>query len=260
MSKDPSGGSGSAPGPLLLGGGDVVEQLRTTLERVGELARVLEASLHTLVEGQAKATAPDRSADLEQRLQRAEAEMQELATQLVDSEHKAGRLMNLYVATYQLHSSLSPADVQTTIAEIAIDLLGARKFVLLLRPEEGGDCEITLRHGMGEDELPPYSGDSYRGGDPMVDATLIDGVLRTGPAPDSPAQAVVPLRISGEVVGAVVLLQFFEHKSVLRSEDRDLLDLLSAHAASALYAARLFATKDRKLRTLQSLVNLARGE
>jgi hypothetical protein len=31
-------------------------------------------------------------------------------------------------------------------------------------------------------------------------------------------------------------------------------------AASALFAARLFATKDRKLRTLESLVKLARGE
>ena len=43
-------------------------------------------------------------------------------------------------------------------------------------------------------------------------------------------------------------------------EDRDLLDLLSAHAAIGMFAARLFATKDRKLRTLESLVKLARGE
>ena len=56
------------------------------------------------------------------------------------------------------------------------------------------------------------------------------------------------------------VLSMLDHKPILRAEDRDLLDLLSAHAASAMFAARLFATKDRKLRTLESLVKLARGE
>jgi len=35
--------------------------------------------------------------------------------------------MNLYVATYQLHATLDPAEVQETIAEIAINLLGAAR-------------------------------------------------------------------------------------------------------------------------------------
>ena len=105
-----------------------------------------------------------------------------------------------------------------------------------------------------------YGGEVYAGGDPVVDATLADGVLRLGPTADSKALAAVPLRVQNEVVGALVLLKLLDHKPILRAEDRDLLDLLSAHAASALFAARLFATKDRKLRTLESLVKLARGE
>ena len=108
--------------------------------------------------------------------------------------------------------------------------------------------------------MPPYDGDTYTGGDPMVDATLKDGVLRLGPTADSQALAAVPLRVQNEIVGALVLLKLLDHKPILRAEDRDLLDLLSAHAASAMFAARLFATKDRKLRTLESLVKLARGE
>ena len=89
---------------------------------------------------------------------------------------------------------------------------------------------------------------------------MVDGILRLGPSPESSVLAAVPLRVQDEIVGALVLLKLFDHKPILRSEDRDLLDLLSAHAASALFAARLFATKDRKLRTLESLVKLARGE
>ncbi|HEY2738962.1 MAG TPA: GAF domain-containing protein, partial [Thermoanaerobaculia bacterium] len=92
------------------------------------------------------------------------------------------------------------------------------------------------------------------------DVTLKDGVLRLGPTPESQALAAVPLRVQNEIVGALVLLKLLDHKPILRAEDRDLLDLLSAHAASALFAARLFATKERKLRTLESLVKLARGE
>ncbi|MFL6200806.1 MAG: hypothetical protein ACJ76J_16660, partial [Thermoanaerobaculia bacterium] len=61
-------------------------------------------------------------------------------------------------------------------------------------------------------------------------------------------------------VGALVLLKLLDHKPSLRADDRDILDLLAAHAASALFAARVYAQTDRKLRTLESLVKLARGE
>jgi len=245
-------------------GGEVLGQLRASLERAAELARTLEASLGPSLSDTApeESTADGRAEDLERRLASAESDVKELASRLVESEHQGGRLMNLYVATYQLHSTLDPAEVQATIAEIAINLLGAAQFVLLLRRDEGEGLEIALREGAAEDLLgdPLYGGEVYGGGDPMVDATLADGVLRLGPTPESRALAAVPLRVHQEIVGALVVQKRLYHKPILRAQDRDLLDLLSAHAAIALFAARLFATKDRKLRTLESLVKLARGE
>ncbi len=248
-------------GPRLDGtaGSELVHELRSTLDRAAELMRVLEVNLHEATERNRELSSDERALELERRLATAESDVKELASRLVDSEHQSGRLMNLYVATYQLHATLDPAEVQATIAEIAINLLGAERFVLLLRRDEGDDCEIALREGMRAGPAL-YTGESYNGGDPMVDATLGDGVLRLGPTPDSPVLAAVPLRVQDEIVGALVLLKLLDHKPILRAEDRDLLDLLSAHAASALFAARLFATKDRKLRTLESLVKLARGE
>jgi uncharacterized coiled-coil protein SlyX len=240
---------------------DLVSELRATLERAGELMRVVESNLRAPSEGSEGASADERIAELERRLATAESDVKELASRLVDSEHQGGRLMNLYVATYQLHATLDPAEVQATIAEIAINLLGAHQFVLLLRrDEEGEGYEIALLEGMYDGVLPLYDGESYRGGDPMVDQTLRDGVLRLGPTGESQALAAVPLRVQNDIVGALVVLKLLDHKPILRAEDRDLLDLLSAHAASAMFAARLFATKDRKLRTLESLVKLARGE
>lgn len=245
-------------------GRDLLGELRTTLERANELLRVVESSQQGAAVREA-GSAEERIAELERRLSTAESDVKELASRLVDSEHQGGRLMNLYVATYQLHATLDPAEVQATIAEIAINLLGAEQFILLLRRDDvpGEDApgyEIALIEGMYDETDHHYSGESYGGGDPMVDATLRDGVLRLGPTPESQALAAVPLRVQNEIVGALVLLKLLDHKPILRAEDRDLLDLLSAHAASAMFAARLFATKDRKLRTLESLVKLARGE
>jgi GAF domain-containing protein len=239
---------------------DLVAELRSTLERAGELIRVVESNFEGASEGVEGILKNERVGELERRLATAESDVKELASRLVDSEHQGGRLMNLYVATYQLHATLDPAEVQATIAEIAINLLGAEQFVLLLRRDEGDGCEIALIEGMYDGVKSFYDGQDYTGGDPMVDATLKDGVLRLGPTADSQALAAVPLRVQNEIVGALVLLKLLDHKPILRAEDRDLLDLLSAHAASALFAARLFATKDRKLRTLESLVKLARGE
>lgn len=242
-------------------GQELIAELRATLERAGELIRVVEQNLReTTGQEPDDSSAPERIAELERRLSTAESDVKELASRLVDSEHQGGRLMNLYVATYQLHATLDPAEVQATIAEIAINLLGAQQFVLLLRRDEGDGCEIALIEGMYDGVTSPYDGESYSGGDSMVDQTLNDGVLRLGPTGESQALAAVPLRVQNEIVGALVLLKLLDHKPILRAEDRDLLDLLSAHAASALFAARLFATKDRKLRTLESLVKLARGE
>jgi uncharacterized coiled-coil protein SlyX len=241
-------------------GQELLAELKATLERAGELIRVVEQNLQA-DEPTGEESPDERVAELERRLATAESDVKELASRLVDSEHQGGRLMNLYVATYQLHATLDPAEVQATIAEIAINLLGAQQFVLLLRrDEEGEGCEIALIEGMYEGVAPPYDGETYTGGDAMVDATLRDGVLRLGPTAESQVLAAVPLRVQNEIVGALVLLKLLDHKPILRAEDRDLLDLLSAHAASALFAARLFATKDRKLRTLESLVKLARGE
>jgi GAF domain-containing protein len=257
----PGGIAAGAPGsrmPLTVGA-ELVEQLRSTLDRAAELLRVLESNLQEAAASVPGQPATVRVGELERRVSTAESDVRELATRLVESEHQVGRLMNLYVATYQLHATLDAAEVQATIAEIAINLLGAEQVVLLLRREDG-DCEIALAFGMHDDADPLYAGTSYRGGDPAVDATLEDGVLRLGPSPESRALAAVPLRVQDDLVGAIVLLKLLDHKPMLRAEDRDLLDMLSAHAASALFAARLFAAKDRKLRTLESLVKLARGE
>jgi GAF domain len=264
MSGEQAGG-GHHAGELRLkvpdaGGADLMHQLRATLERAAELVRALETSLREAEARKRPANAEQRADELEHRLAKTEGDVTELASQLATSERQTSRLMNLYVATYQLHASLLPTEVQSTIAEIAVNLLGAERFVLLLRNESENGCEIALSQGLDDAPDERFAAPIYRGGVAIVDATLADGVVRLGEGDQPDVVAVVPLRVQGDIVGAVVLLKLLDHKPSLRSEDRELLDLLSAHAASALFAARLFASTDRRLRSLESLVKLARGE
>ncbi len=239
-------------------GTELVDQLRATLDRAAELTRTLESNLRLSPQSESQ-SAGERVDQLERRLAASDSDVKELAIRLVESEHQAERLMNLYVATYQLYSSLTPDEVQVSIAEIAINLLGAERFVLLLQRAPDQECEVALAEGFDGPVASPYSHGRYQGGDSMVDSTLADGVLRTGPSGDSKALAVVPLRVRSTLVGVLVILKLLDHKPILGAEDRDLLDVLSAHAASALFAAGLFEAKDRKLRTLESLMQLVRG-
>jgi GAF domain-containing protein len=252
------------PGGVLPPGHEhLVEQLRDALGRASELVARLSGTLASASRSSNDDTAdisPGPDFDLEEQLSAARVDVQELSTRLVDTEHQLDRLMSLYVATYQLHAFLDTRQVHSAIADIAVNLLGAERFALLLRREGTHECEVVHAQGDVAKTAPRFAGAIYEGGDPLVDATLADGSLRIGPSPETTTIAAVPLKIQDEIVGALVVLKLFDHKPALKPDDRDLLDLLSAHAASALFAARLFASKDRKLKTLESLVRLARRE
>jgi GAF domain-containing protein len=184
-----------------------------------------------------------------------EQDRQELQARLIDAEQQTTRWINLYVATYQLHASLDPHVVLSAISEIAANLLGAERFALLLRQEDG-EHQVAIAEGLVED--PAFAGGLYAEGDPLIDATLADGRIRFAPVEGSRALCAVPLTVQGEPVGALVVMQLLAHKTTPLDDDRDLLDLLGAHAAAALFAARLYSKADRKLRALENLIRLAR--
>lgn len=241
----------------------LLSRLSTSIREAEELLRALEGERGAGDEAGAAAAAVAHG--LERRLEAAEGDRRELAARLVDAERRSERLMTLYVATYHLHSNHTPRGVEEAIAEIAVDLLGAHRFALLVRDETAGGCRVTLTRPADVEpgELDPMFSDGvYHGGDPMIDGALEDGVLRLaakGGEPGSRALAAVPLNMERKTSGVLVILELLAQKKALTYEDRDILDLLAAHAASALLAAQLFAVKDRKLHTYRSLVKLAGG-
>jgi hypothetical protein len=144
--------------------------------------RVLEGNLGARRRpGPRRLPGTSAGAELEARLSTAEADVKELASRLVDSEHQAGRLMNLYVATYQLHSTLDPARSSRRSPRSPSTCSAPSSFVLLLRARRRGRAAARSRSPRGVATTTRLRRRRYRGGDPMVDATLADGVLRLGP-------------------------------------------------------------------------------
>jgi hypothetical protein len=56
----------------------------------------------------------------------------------------------------------------------------------------------------------------------------------------------------------LVVQAFLSHKPGLNAEDHELLDLMAAHAASALLAAQAFQVSQRKLSTYEGLLGFMR--
>jgi hypothetical protein len=236
--------------------GPAAQALEQARELVPQLAHALDVAAAELAHSRDGA---HLAAEMEHRLKEVETDRDELLARLRDSEAQMGRLMTLYVATYQLHCTLSPEDVQSTIVDIVLNLLGAESFVLLLRPQGEVFYEIAIAH-TPDGVLPPLFDDArYPGGDPLVDATLSAGALMFGPTPGSSALAAVPLRVQDVIVGALVVLKLLAHKAGFVNEDSELFDLIGAHAASALVASRVYAGMARKLRTLEELLRLVKG-
>jgi nitrate/nitrite-specific signal transduction histidine kinase len=212
----------------------LLHQAQSTLELAGQDAARIRADLTMRIES----------------LQKSAEEMERL---LVQTERQAAQLANLYVATYQLHASLDPEEINSAISDIAVNLLGAQRFRLLLRAENG-----RMAFALGGEARADGATVEYPGGDELIDACLGDRVLRFGPTPGSSALVVVPLSSHGELVGVLTIDALFQQKASLNPDDRELLDLVGAHAASALLAARAYQSARRKVDTFEGLLGLLR--
>jgi K+-sensing histidine kinase KdpD len=197
-------------------GGEAVQQMRQSLERVERerqgLMRVA-SSLEEFVHSQ-------------------DARFQELEQELNDTAL-------LYVASYQLQARHEPRDVLRHLRELLEQLIGVESFVLFLGSAEGTvqpvasravpDTELVARRTSDEALAAAYAKRA-----PIItqEAPLPVGTLAR-------PLAVVPLLLGEHVVGAIVVLKLFGHKTSWAQVDAQLLNLLATHAASALLAAQL---------------------
>jgi prefoldin subunit 5 len=176
----------------------------------------------------------NRSDELERAFQQHEQRHTEVENELND-------LASLYVASFQLSGTLSVGRVVRHMCELLEQLVGAQSFVIYIVSPDGKRGLPVGSRGQGEVAgLPSVS----------VEDGVIGDVCLTGvPRISDPQQAgkegepiaVLPLVFDTEVVGIIAISKLLPHKRGWVRVDDELFKLLSAHGATALIAANLYA-------------------
>lgn len=200
-----------------------------------------------------------RIAELENRFNEIERENQDFAHRYVEVQSQNDALINLYVSSYQLHSTLDPGEVVNVIVEIILNLIGAEEYFIAMLDDRKQAPLIVV----GEGPDGPIHGQVLERMDPILAEVLNEGkeYFASEPAAGSTCLACTPLKVKHHVVGAIVIHKLMAQKmNGFSAIDRELLSLLSDHAATALVSSQLYSRAERKLRTVESFLELLKVE
>jgi hypothetical protein len=169
-------------------------------------------------------------------------------------ENELNDLANLYVASQQLHSGLTPRRVVRQVSDILAQLVGAERFVIHVVEPDGKHAVPVWFQGMDDDEV----GRVVVGEGPIGDACLtgmpnVKERQQLDPAGLEDPLAVIPLMLDDRAVGTISILSVLEQKERWVSVDEELFNLLGKQAGMALVAANLYAEKSDAVAALATL-------
>jgi len=229
-------------------------ELSEQSERFCQRARQLEADLgaaQALLAVEASATSNGNGNGSGRRAADLENENREFARRCVQLEEHSANLANLYAATYQLHATLEPDAVVNCIVEIAVNLIGAAEFALYLLEEGKGDFALRVREGELAPEITHLPEPVY----PLEQAAVREKRTFFAVEKQEGPICCVPLLHEEKLVGLLSIYALLSHKAVFTPLDRELLELLSGQAAVALVSSQSHASIDRKLKTVQRVMD-----
>src|SRR5262245_22986413 len=146
-----------------------------------------------------------------------------------DIERENNNLANLYVASFQLHSTLDLRELTQIILEILLNFVGAKTFAIQLVDDEHGKLRTLAAEGVERARVPEGGVAEGRVGEVIrTSHTFIDGErLRVRADLDRPV-IVVPLKIREKVVGVIIIWDLLTQKTALADVDYELFNLLAA--------------------------------
>jgi regulator of replication initiation timing len=190
-----------------------------------------------------------------ERLDHVERENSNFARRCVEIEEENNNLANLYVASYQLHSTLDLDEVLKIIMEIVINLVGAEVFAVYLLDDDGEELTAVASEGLGISSFPKVGLGSGVLGKAVAssEATCWN---TSGSRDLSQPIVCVPLSMNERPIGAIVVFNLLQQKDGFSPLDHELFNMLGGHAATALFAAKLYSQSERKLNTIQGFIDL----
>jgi len=190
-----------------------------------------------------------------ERLRQVEEENQQFAGRYIEIEEENNNLANLYVASYQLHSTLDLEEVLKIIIEIVINLVGAEVFAVYILDENTGELGVAASEGVPMSDFPRCKlgtgaiGKALQSTEPTC--------WQTDRSEDLEQPIVcIPLSLQSSPIGAITIYSLLQQKDGFTALDHELFSVLGGHAATALFAARLYSQSERKLNTIQGFIDL----
>jgi hypothetical protein len=250
-------------------GSRIAEDLGHELDGLRSRIRDLELDNARL---RAKVEADDAVRELLARIERLEAEKRELLSRFEKAEQASSKhterfeqieaefadMATLYVASNQLHSSLSPRRVTRRIKEVLAQLVGAERYCMYFATPDGAELVPIAYEGVGTAELVPVRiagsrmGHAYANNEVLCDEQA-DPSRGTAEVP----AAVIPLCLDETVVGVIAIFATLAQKTAFCNVDFELFRLLQQHAAGALISAGMFVQNGRKMPGLEVFLDLS---
>jgi hypothetical protein len=193
--------------------------------------------------------------DAIERLTALEQENRSFAERFLQIEEENNNLANLYVASYQLHSTLDLQEVLRIVVEIVINLVGAEVLCVYALDERTNQLEPVAAEGR---ERSSFRSEPLGSG--SVGAAVAQGEIAyrediAATDVDEPL-VCIPLCVGHKPIGAIALYGLLVQKESFTPLDHELFTLLGGHAATAMLAAQLHGQSERKLNTMQGLIEL----
>ena len=186
------------------------------------------------------------------RYEEAEKASSRWVDQFTEVESELANFANLYVASVQLHASLSFRHTVRQLKELLEQLMGASAFAVYLTTSDGRRLAPIASQGVAKPVSVPINPSD--GGIGEVFSTGIERIERgevVHGSIDDPI-ALVPMKLEDKVIGVLAVYATLEQKTRFMPVDFELFKLLSAHGAAALVCARLYADANHQLPSFDS--------
>ena len=161
----------------------------------------------------------------------AEATARGFEDRFAEVEQQNANLARLYAASYQLHATVRRDEVVQAIQEIVVNLIGSEELAIM----QGG-AQLTPLATMGVDAKRLGALDLTTG---ALGRSLATRQPVMSERDDAGIHASIPLVVGERMLGVVLIFGLLPQKAELDAFDRELLELVATHAATALYCAEL---------------------
>jgi hypothetical protein len=240
-------------------GAQLSEELLGDIERLREQVRDLEAE-NAKLRAQLASDAAIR--DLLKKIEELEDEKRRLiavsgresggssevfAGRFAELEAELANLGTVHVANLQLHSSTTVRRAFRALRDLLAQFLGASQFAVFWETDDHTAMVPISVDGIGLKEAREFALDEHPAGKAYQAGELWTDTSRdpSHGSHRSPA-AVIPMSMSGQRLGAIVIFRTLSQKTEFDAVDFELFRLLSTQAAPAIVHAYLFAQAGRR--------------